>query len=377
MRGRPAYDEGVEDAPESGGEARVGGDHDVLAGGSAPRHDARRLHRLKPSSTGAVLGAALLLSVGVGCGQNDDEDGVAESTFAGRIDIDGSSTVEPFTAAAADRFQDENPGVAVVSSISPSGTGGGFQRFCAGEIDLANASRPIENDEQRACRAGGIEYLVLQVANDAVTVVVNSENDWADCLETGELEKIWEPGSNVNSWSEVRPEFPDVDLELFGPGSDSGTLDYFTGEIVGKEGAIRSDYSASEDDYVTVQGVAEAEGGLGYFGLSYFSGNKDRLKALEVDGGTGCVAPSVETAQSGDYALSRPLFIYVKYDALREPPVRAFVEYLLDNAVSLAEEALLVPVTDTQLERERAEFDEASGAGGDAAPAPARQAASR
>jgi phosphate transport system substrate-binding protein len=349
----------------------------VLAGGSAPRHDARRRHRLKPSSTWAVLGAVLLLGVGVGCGQNDDEDGEAASTFAGRIDIDGSSTVEPFTAAASDRFQDENPGVAVVSSISPAGTGGGFQRFCAGEIDLANASRPIENDEQRACRAGGIEYLVLQVANDAVTVVVNSENDWADCLETGELEKIWEPGSNVNNWREVRPEFPDVDLELFGPGSDSGTLDYFTGEIMGKEGAIRSDYSASEDDYVTVQGVAEAAGGLGYFGLSYFSGNKDRLKALDVDGGTGCIAPSVETAQSGDYALSRPLFIYVKYDALREPPVRAFVEYLLDNAVSLAEEALLVPVTDSQLERERAEFEEASGAGGDAAPAPARQAASR
>jgi phosphate transport system substrate-binding protein len=315
--------------------------------------------RPKLSLLRATLATLILLGAGAGCSLEEADDGGAASTLAGRIDVDGSSTVEPFTALVAERFQRENPGVAVVVGISPSGTGGGFERFCAGETDLSNASRPIEDGEKQACRARGIEYVEFQIVNDAVTVVVNPQNDWVDCLMTGELKRIWEPGSTVDSWSQVRSGFPHEEVELFGPGSDSGTFDFFTGEIVGEEGASRSDYTASEDDYVTVQGVARARGGLGYFGLSYFSENQDRLKALEIDGGSGCIAPSVETARSGDYTtLSRPLFVYAKKEALREPAVHAFVEYALDNAVALAEEALLVPVTREQLQREQAEFDE-------------------
>jgi phosphate transport system substrate-binding protein len=303
--------------------------------------------------------AAVLLLLGAGCGLGDGDDGEDGGAVTGRIDIDGSSTVEPFTAAAADRFQSENPDVAIVVGISPSGTGGGFERFCAGETDLSNASRPIESDEQEACRSQGVEYVEFQVANDAVTVVVNSQNDWADCLTTEELKEIWEPGSKLVTWNQVRPHFPRRRLELFGPGSDSGTFDYFTAAIVGEEGASRTDYTATEEDDETVDGVAEAIGGLGYFGLSYFRENRDRLKALAIDDGAGCVAPSVESAQSGEYTpLSRPLFIYANTEALQQETVRAFMEYMLDNAVSLGEEALLVPVTEAQLRREQAEFDE-------------------
>jgi phosphate transport system substrate-binding protein len=329
--------------------------------------------RQKRSFLRAALAAALLLSAGAGCDLGDGDDDGAADAVTGRIDIDGSSTVEPFTVAAADRFQSGNPDVAIVIGISPSGTGGGFERFCAGETDLSNASRPIEKDEEEACRAQDVEYVEFQVANDAVTVVVNPHNDWVDCLTTAELKEIWAPGSDVDSWSQVRPHFPRRPLELFGPGTDSGTFDYFTGEIVGEESASRTDYTASEDDEDTVRGVAEATGGLGYFGLSYFREHQDRLKALEIDGGAGCVAPSVEAVQSGEYRpLSRPLFIYARTDALQQPTVRAFMRYVLDNAVSLAEEAQLVPATEAQLQRDRAEFDELEDAPGSAAGAPAR-----
>ena len=290
---------------------------------------------------------------------DDDDDGGAASALAGRIDVDGSSTVEPVTALAAERFQNENPRVAVVVGVSPSRTGGGFERFCLGETDLSTASRRIEDEEEQECRARGIEYFEFQVASDAVTVVVNPENDWVDCLTTGQLKEIWEPGSTVESWSQVSSRFPQEQLELFGASETSGTFDYFTGEIVGEEGASRSDYAANEDDSVTAHGVAEARGGLGYFGLFYFSENQDRLKALEIDGGSGCVAPSVEAVQSGEYTpLSRPLYVYANKEALRQASVRAFLKYALDNAVSLAEEALLVPVTNEQLQREQAKFEQ-------------------
>jgi phosphate transport system substrate-binding protein len=347
-----------------GGAPRLGRDHHILHGrvttlrrraAAAPEDFGRgRRPRIR-----AALAAFLLAGAGAGCGLVDDDDGGASSGLAGRIDIDGSSTVEPFTALAADRFQRENPGVAVVVSIAPSGTRAGFDRFCEGETDLSSASRAIEDEEIQACREQGIEYVEFQVANDAITVVVNPENDWVDCLTTAQLKEIWEPGSDVETWSQVSPRFPHENLGLFGAGADSGTFDHFTGEIVGEEGASRADYTASEDDYVTVLGVAGTRGGLGYFGLSYFTENEDRLKALEIDGGSGCVAPSIETVQSGEYApLSRPLFIYASKEALREPSVSGFVEYTLDNAVSFAEEGLLVPVTDEQLRREQAEFNE-------------------
>jgi phosphate transport system substrate-binding protein len=306
-----------------------------------------------------LVAAAFLLGAGAGCGGDDRGGDGAAGTTSGWIQTDGSSTVEPFTALAAERFQRRNPGVRITRSIVPSGTGGGFERFCAGETDLSYASRPINDEEQRACRSQGIEYSEFQVANDAVTIVVNLRNDWADCLTTGELRKIWEPGSTVDSWRQVRSGFPDEQLELFGPGTASGTFDFFTSEIVGTEGASRSDYLASEDDNLIVQDVIGTRGGLGYFGLPYFNENEDRLKALEIDNGSGCVAPSVETAQNGDYPLSRSLFVYAKDEALRAPHVRAFLEYALENAVSLAEGALLVPMTDVQLRQEQAKFHEA------------------
>ena len=300
-----------------------------------------------------ALAALLLLGAGAGCGLGDDDDGVARSALAGRIDVDGSSTVAPFTALAAERFQDEHPRVAIVVGISPSRTGGGFERFCVGETDLSTASRRIEDEERQACRAGGIEYVEFLVANDAVTVVV------VECLTTDELNRIWEPGSEVESWSQVDARFPPEELELFGASENSGTFDYFTAEIVGEEGASRFDYTANEDDFLTAENVAETEGGLGYFGLFYFSENQDRLKALAIDDGSGCVAPTVQAVQGGEYTpLSRPLYVYANEEALREPAVRAFMEYALDNAISLAEETLLVPVTDERLQREQARFEQ-------------------
>jgi phosphate transport system substrate-binding protein len=317
--------------------------------------------RLKLSLLGAVA-ALLLLGAGAGCG-GDENDGSggdgAAGELSGWIQTDGSSTVEPFTALAAERFQRENDDVRITRSIVPSGTGGGFERFCAGETDLSYASRPINDDEKQACSARDVGYVEFQVANDAVTIVVNSRNDWAHCLTTGELKKIWEPGSTVTSWREVRSDFPNEELELFGPGTASGTFDYFTSEIVGSEGASRSDYLASEDHNLIVQDVVGASGGLGYIGLAYFNENEDRLKALSIDVSPGCVAPSVETAQAGQYPLSRPLFVYAKNDALRKAHVRAFLEYALENAVSLAEDALLVPLKGDQLQQEQAKFNAA------------------
>jgi phosphate transport system substrate-binding protein len=313
--------------------------------------------RLKLPVLGAV--AALLLGAGAGCGGDEGDGSGGDGTagaLSGWIQTDGSSTVEPFTALAAERFQRRNPGVRITRSIVPSGTGGGFERFCAGETDLSYASRPINDDEKQACGARGIEYIEFQVANDAVTIIVNRRDDWANCLTTNELKRIWEPGSTVDSWSQVRSGFPDEELELFGPGSASGTFDYFTSEIVGAEGASRSDYLASEDHGLIAEDVVGASGGLGYLGLPHFNENEDRLKALEIDDGSGCVAPSVETAQTGQYPLSRPLFVYTKNEALRKPQVRAFLEYALENALSLAGDALLVPLTGEQLKQEQAKF---------------------
>jgi phosphate transport system substrate-binding protein len=293
-----------------------------------------------------ALTFVLLALVAAGCG-GDGAGGNAENGLSGRVQADGSSTVGPLTTAAAERFRQEEPGVQV--TVGVSGTGGGFERFCAGETDLSNASRPIKEEEQAACEDKGVEYVELHVANDALTLVVNPENDWADCLTVQELKQVWEPGSKIENWNQIRPGFPDVALKLYGAGTDSGTFDYFTDAIVGEEGASRSDYSATEDDNVTVQGVGGDRGALGYFGLSYYEQNKSSLKALAVDDGDGCVEPSVGTAQDGSYKpLSRPLFIYVKTTALQRPEVRAFVEYLIDKATEVAEAAQFVPLTGEQ-----------------------------
>jgi phosphate transport system substrate-binding protein len=309
-----------------------------------------------------LLAVTALALLAAGCGGDDDEEagGGSGEDLSGRIQADGSSTVGPFTTRAAERFQQENSGVQI--TVGVSGTGGGFERFCAGETDLSDASRPIEDEEKQACEAKGIEYVEFQVANDALTVVVNKDNDWATCLTTDQLKTIWEPTSKVDSWSEVDSAFPDEKLSLFGPGTDSGTFDYFTGEINGEEGASRSDYSASENDNVIVQGVSGEKGGLGYFGFSYYEENQDTLKALEVDGGGGCVAPSVETAQDGSYTpLARPLFVYAKTESFARPEVKAFVQYMLDNAIEIAEEADFVPLTDEQVQKAQSDFDAAGG----------------
>jgi phosphate transport system substrate-binding protein len=302
----------------------------------------------------AAVGAALTLA---GCGG----DGGGGDGLSGRIAADGSSTVGPLLTAAAERFRAAEAGVNVVVGIS--GTGGGFERFCRGETDISNASRPIKEEETEVCADNGVEYAELQVANDALTVVVNPANDWADCLTVAELKKIWEPGSEVDNWQDVRAGFPDRELKLFGPGTDSGTFDYFTDEIVGEEGASRSDYSASEDDNVLVRGVAGEPGGLGYFGFSYLEENEGQVRAVEVDGGDGCVEPSVETAQSGEYApLARPLFVYVKRASAQQVHTRAFLEFVLDNEAEIAGAALYVPLTDAQLRQSRTALSELVGA---------------
>jgi phosphate transport system substrate-binding protein len=306
-----------------------------------------------------TIALALMVFALAGCG-GDDGDGDGGSGLSGRITADGSSTVGPLATLAAERFGGENSGVRV--TVGVSGTGGGFERFCAGETDISNASRPIEDDEKTACSDKGVEFTELQVANDALTVVVNPENDWATCLTVEQLKTIWEPGSEVKTWKDLDPSFSDEGLTLFGPGTDSGTFDYFTDEINGEEGASRSDYSASEDDNVIVQGVAGEKGALGYFGFSYFDQNQDKLKAVEIDSGDGCVAPSVETAQDGSYKpLSRPLFMYVKNASLQEPQVQAFLQYLLDNSDSLAQDALYVPLTSEQRDKATSDLESASG----------------
>jgi phosphate transport system substrate-binding protein len=310
------------------------------------------------SSTVVALALLVALSTGA-CGGGDDGGSGDTAALSGRIVADGSSTVAPFTTRAAERFGNEHRGVRV--TVGVSGTGGGFERFCAGETDVSNASRAIEADEVAACRDNGVDYVEFQVANDALTVVVNKRNDWATCLTTAQLQKIWRPGSEVDDWRDVDPAFPPRPLELVGPGTDSGTFDYFTGAINGEEGASRSDYTASENDNVIVRGVDGTEGALGYFGFSYFEENRDALRALEVDGGDGCVAPSVETAQDGSYApLSRPLLVYVKTASFARPEVEAFVEFMLRNARSIAEDAQFVPLTDRQVRRAQRDFRSAA-----------------
>jgi phosphate transport system substrate-binding protein len=275
------------------------------------------------------------------------------------ISADGSSTVGPFTTKAAEDFRAVNEDVDVTVGIS--GTGGGFERFCAGETDISNASRAIKDEEAAICEENGVEYVELQVALDALTNVVNTENDWATCLTVEQLNAIWKPGSTVKNWNQVDPGFPDVALKLYGAGTDSGTFDYFTDAINGEEGASRSDYAATEDDNVTVQGVSGDRGALGYFGFSYFEENQDALKALQVDGGDGCVAPSVASAQDGSYTpLSRPLFVYVKLSALAESDdLVDFVRFMLENEQTIAEEAQFVPLGQEQIDEQLQKFEDA------------------
>jgi phosphate transport system substrate-binding protein len=267
--------------------------------------------------------------------------------LSGEIKIDGSSTVYPISEAVAEEFQKANPGVKVVVGIS--GTGGGFKKFCNGETDISNASRPILQKEIDACAQNGIEYIELPVAYDALSVVVNPRNGWVACMTVAELKKIWEPDAQgkITRWNQVRPEWPDAPLNLYGAGTDSGTFDYFTEAIVGKAKASRGDYTASEDDNVLVQGVANDQYALGYFGLAYYFENQDKLKAVAIDNGKGCVLPSEETVRNGTYQpLSRPLFIYVSRKAADRPEVEAFVRFYLEKGPALVKQVGYVPLPD-------------------------------
>jgi phosphate transport system substrate-binding protein len=293
-----------------------------------------------------IAGLSLVLAA---CG-DDDDDGGGGGNLSGTIKIDGSSTVGPLTERAAELFREENPDVRITVGIS--GTGGGFEKFCAGETDISDASRAIEDDEKAACAEKNIKYEEVQVANDGIANVVNPDNDWAECLTTAELKKIWDRGSNVNSWNDVRADFPDESMKLFGAGTDSGTFDFFTEEINGEEGQSRSDYSPSEDDNVTVQGVAGGKGNIGYFGLSYALENEDKVKTVAVDSGDGCVEPTNETVQDGSYKpLSRPLYMYVSEKSYKRPEVKAFMEYVLDNYEEISAASFIVPMSQEQADK--------------------------
>lgn len=313
-----------------------------------------------------ILGATLGLGLLVGCGKTEEKavDGGSTATAAsglkGDIKIDGSSTVFPATQAVAEEFNAKNKDVKI--SVSVSGTGGGFKKFCAKEIDISNASRPIEQGEIDSCKTGGVEFIEIPVAYDGLTVVINKGNTWATKLTVDELKAMWMLNSTVKSWKDVRPGFPDKPIKFYGAGTDSGTFDYFTKAICGKEKEIRGDYSGSEDDNATVQGVAGDEGAIGFFGFSYFEENKDKLTAVAI-GATGAeVGPSIETINNGTYApLSRPEFIYVTKTAAERPEVKAFVEfYLSKEGHEVIKEAGFIPLTDSAYEMIIARFKAAT-----------------
>jgi phosphate transport system substrate-binding protein len=264
------------------------------------------------------------------------------------VKIDGSSTVFPITEAVAEDFQKEKRG-AVRVTVGISGTGGGFKKFCRGETDIVDASRPILKNEMDACKAAGVQYVEMPVAFDALTVVVNPKNDWAKTITVAELKKMWEPAAQgkITKWSQVNPAWPDEPLKLYGAGADSGTFDYFTEAIVGKAKSSRGDFTASEDDNVLVQGVASDKSALGFFGYAYYVENQKKVKAIAVDGGNGPVLPSAKTVEDGTYQpLSRPIFIYVNIKSADKPEVRQFVEFYMKNAPTLVKEVKFFPLPD-------------------------------
>jgi len=302
-----------------------------------------------------AVSGALAFGV-VACGGDDEEPAASGGgtssegggELSGKIAIDGSSTVGPFAEAAAELFQEENAGVQI--TVGTSGTGGGFEKFCAGETDISDASRPIEDDETPLCEKGGVEYTEVQIANDGIAVATNKELA-VDCMTVDQLKQLWNKGSKIASLSEIDPSLPDTELSLYGPGTDSGTFDYFTDAINGEEGVSREDYEASEDDNQLVTGVAGDEGGFGYFGFSYAESAADQLNLVGIDSGDGnCVKPSSETIQDGSYKpLARPLFMYPSTKSLERPEVKAFMDFVTTQAPMIAEAAKIVPLTDEQL----------------------------
>lgn len=316
------------------------------------------LHRIGTLLTSSVLVAALVAGCGAkpadqppassGQPQQQSPQTEAPKQLSGTVLIDGSSTVFPVTEAIAEEFQKLHTGVKV--TVGVSGTGGGFKKFTAGETDISNASRPIKDTEAQAAQEHQIAYLELPIAYDGLSVVVNRSNDFLSCLTTDDLQKIWEPESSVRTWKDVRSEWPDQPIKLYGPGTDSGTFDYFTEVITGKSGASRADFTASEDDNVLVQGVAGDKYALGYFGFVYALENQDKLKIVPIDSGNGCVSPSDETILNGTYSpLSRPIYIYVsKGAAAQKPEVAEFVRFYMNEGPNLVKQVGYTPMpTDT------------------------------
>jgi phosphate transport system substrate-binding protein len=301
-----------------------------------------------------AFAACGLLALGAAaCGDDDDDDGGGGGgggDLSGTIRIDGSSTVGPFAQAAQEEFQAQNPNVRI--TVAQSGTGGGFEKFCAGETDISTASRPIDEEEEvPICEKNNVQYTEVQVANDGISIATNPELA-VDCLTVEQLKQLWEQGSKVGSLSQIDPQLPDSELSLFGPGTDSGTFEFFTEEINGEEGNTRKDYQPSEDDNVLVQGVSGESGGLGYFGFSYYEQNQDKLNLVAVDAGSGCVKPSQETISSGEYEpLSRPLFMYPSQEAIQRPEVKAFMDFVVDNYDTVAEASAIVPMDQAQAEK--------------------------
>ncbi|SHH70673.1 phosphate ABC transporter substrate-binding protein, PhoT family (TC 3.A.1.7.1) [Caloranaerobacter azorensis DSM 13643] len=303
-----------------------------------------------------TLSLAIVIFMFVGCSsqtqkQTDNNQGkVNAGKLSGKIEVDGSSTVFPITEAMAEEFQKMHKDVKI--TVGVSGTGGGFKRFTKGETDISDASRPIKDKEAKIAQENGIKYKQIKIAYDGISVLVNPQNDWVDNLTVEELKKIWEPNSKVKTWKDIRPEWPDKEIKLYGPGTDSGTFDYFTEEIIGESGKIRTDFTASEDDNVLVQGIAGDKYALGYFGYAYYVENKDVLKIVPING----VKPTTETIEKGEYTpLSRPLFIYVSQDSFNnKEQVREFVKFYLKNARDIVPETGYVPlkqeVYDKQLE---------------------------
>ena len=306
--------------------------------------------------------AAAVLAFGVAaCGDDDDgSGGDTASGLSGDIKMDGSSTVLPFAEAGAELFNEDNPDVNI--TVGSAGTSGGFEKFCAGETDISDASRSIEPEEEAACKKEGIEYAEVQVANDGIAVVTNPGLE-ISCLTTDQLAELW-TDDKISNYADLGEDadtgepLPDADVSLYGPGTDSGTFDYFTDVINGEEDRSRDDYQPSEDDNVLVEGVAGDQDGLGYFGFSYYEQNADQLNLVSVDEGSGCVEPTAETIQSGEYApLSRPLFMYPKTPI--EEPVDGFMNFVVDDYDTIAEAALIVPMDDTQASDARSSLDEA------------------
>jgi len=273
-----------------------------------------------------------------------------DTGFKGAVALDGSSTVFPISEAVAEEYLAVQPRVRV--TVGVSGTGGGFKKFLAGETDINDASRPIKPSELEQAVESGYEFIELPIAFDGLSIVVNNKNDWVDYLSIDELHKIWQPGSTVTLWSDVRPEWPAIAIHLYGPGTDSGTFDYFTETVNGKSGASRPDYTASEDDNALVRGITGDSHAMGYFGYAYYASNMDKLKLVPIDGGAGPISPSPITINNGEYSpLSRPIFIYIRKAALARPEVAEFSRFYIENAGILASEVGYIALPDWAYER--------------------------